>query len=163
MEVSSQSVEVKIDDLSSPQVQELIAQHLAGMHSNSPAEHVHALAIDGLKAPDMTFWSAWIDGQLCGCGALKSLGGGAGEVKSMRTHHSFLRRGVAQAVLDEILRVARERGYSHLYLETGTGDAFDAAHALYLRNGFVWCGPFADYRANDFSVFMVKLLDSADI
>lgn len=163
MEVSSQSVEVKIDDLSSPQVQELIAQHLAGMHSNSPAEHVHALAIDGLKAPDMTFWSAWIDDQLCGCCALKSLGGGAGEVKSMRTHHSFLRRGVAQAVLDEILRVARERGYSHLYLETGTGDAFDAAHALYLRNGFVWCGPFADYRANDFSVFMVKSLDSADI
>lgn len=163
MNVSSQSIEVKIDDLSSPQVQELITQHLAGMHSNSPAEHVHALAIDGLKAPDMTFWSAWIGGQLCGCGAMKSLGGGAGEVKSMRTHHSFLRRGVAQAVLDEILSVARDRSYSHLYLETGTGDAFDAAHALYLRNGFDWCGPFANYTANDFSVFMVKALDSADI
>ena len=93
---------------------------------------------------------------------MKSLGGGAAEVKSMRTHHSFLRRGVAQTVLDEILSVARERGYSHLYLETGTGEAFDAAHALYLRNGFEWCGPFANYTANDFSVFMVKALDSAD-
>lgn len=163
MEVSSRSVEVRVDDLSSPQVQELIAQHLAGMHSNSPAEHCHALAIDGLRAHDVTFWSAWINDQLCGCGALKSLGGGAGEVKSMRTHHSFLRRGVAQAVLDEIVSTARERGYSHLYLETGTGDAFEAAHALYLRNGFEWCGPFADYSANDFSVFMVKALDSADI
>jgi putative acetyltransferase len=162
MKEANQSIEVKIDDLSSPQVQHLIAQHLAGMHSNSPAEHVHALALEGLKAPGMTFWSAWLNGELCGCGALKSLGDGAGEVKSMRTHHSFLRRGVAQAVLDEILSVACERGYSHLYLETGTGDAFDAAHALYLRSGFVWCGPFANYTANDFSVFMVKALDSAD-
>ena len=162
MEEAVQSIEVKVDDLSSPQVQDLIAQHLAGMHSSSPPEHCHALAIEGLKASDITFWSAWLSGELCGCGALKSLGDGAGEVKSMRTHNAFLRRGVAQAVLDEIVRVARQRGYSHLYLETGTGDAFGAAHALYLRNGFVWCGPFADYKANDFSVFMVKTLDSAD-
>lgn len=162
MKVSNRSIEVKIDDLSSPQVQALIAQHLAGMHSNSPAEHVHALALEGLRGPEMTFWSAWIDEQLCGCGALKSLGADAGEVKSMRTHHSFQRRGVAQAVLDEIMLVARDRGCSHLYLETGTGDAFDAAHALYLRNGFEWCGPFASYTANDFSVFMVKVLGAAE-
>jgi putative acetyltransferase len=163
VKVSNCSIEVKIDDLSSPQVQALIAQHLAGMHSNSPAEHVHALALEGLRGPEMTFWSAWIDDQLCGCGALKCLGAAAGEVKSMRTHHSFLRRGVAQAVLDEILHVAHQRGYSHLYLETGTGDAFDAAHALYLRNGFEWCGSFANYTANDFSVFMVKELGAAEV
>lgn len=151
-------ITVRTDDFSSPQVQALIAEHLAGMHSNSPSGHVHALAIEGLKAPDMTFWSAWIEDQLCGCGALKRLSPTSGEVKSMRTHGSFLRRGVAQAVLDEIMRVAEQRGYSHLYLETGSGDAFAAAHALYLRNGFDWCGPFGTYAKNSFSVFMVKVL-----
>lgn len=149
---------VRPDDLSSPQVHALIAEHLAGMHGNTPAGHVHALAIDGLRAPEVTFWSAWLDGQLCGCGAMKALSATAGEVKSMRTRPAYLRKGVGQAVLDEIVRTARERGYSHLYIETGTGEPFAAAHALYLRNGFVWCGSFGDYEATDFNVFMVKPL-----
>ncbi len=149
---------VRPDDLSSPQVQALVAEHLAGMHGNSPVGHVHALAIDGLRAPGVSFWSAWLDGQACGCGALKALGCGAGEIKSMRTRSAFLRQGVGQAVLDEISRTACARGYTHLYLETGTGVQFAAAHALYLRNGFVWCGPFGEYTATEFNVFMVKPL-----
>ena len=153
-------IHVRPDDLSSAQVQALIAEHLAGMHGNTPAGHVHALAIDGLRAPEITFWSAWLDGQLCGCGAMKALSATAGEVKSMRTRPAYLRRGVGQAVLDEIIRTARKRAYTHLYLETGTGEPFAAAHALYLRNGFVWSGPFGDYNATDFNVFMVKALAS---
>jgi putative acetyltransferase len=153
-------IEVRLDDLSSPQVQALIAEHLAGMHGNTPAGHVHALAIDGLRAPEVTFWSAWLDGELCGCGAMKSLGATSGEVKSMRTRTAYLRRGVGQVVLDEIIRTARERAYTHLYLETGTGEPFAAAHKLYLRNGFVWSGAFGDYTATEFNVFMVKALAS---
>lgn len=149
---------VRVDDLSSPPVQALVVEHLAGMQGNTPAGHVHALAIEGLRAPEVTFWSAWLDGQLVGCGALKALSATVGEVKSMRTRPAFLRRGVGQAVLDEILRTARGRGYSSLYLETGTGAPFAAAHALYLRNGFEWCGPFGDYQATDFNVFMVRRL-----
>ena len=152
------TIHVRIDDLSSPQVQALIAEHLAGMQGNSPAGHVHALAIEGLRKPGLTFWSAWQGAALCGCGALKALDATSGEVKSMRTRSGFLRQGVDQAVLDEIVRTARARNYSRLYLETGTGPAFAAAHALYLRNGFGWCGAFADYAATDFNVFMVKPL-----
>jgi putative acetyltransferase len=152
------SIIVRTDDLSSPQVQALVAQHLVGMHGNTPAGHVHALAVEGLRAPEVTFWSAWLDGQLCGCGAMKTLSANAGEIKSMRTRAAFLRKGVGQAVLDEIVRTARARGYVHLYLETGTGEPFAAAHALYLRNGFVSCGPFGDYEATAFNVFMVKSL-----
>jgi len=151
-------IHVVPDDLSSPQVQALIAEHLAGMHGNTPAGHVHALAIDGLRVPEVAFWSAWWDGDLCGCGALKALTDTTGEVKSMRTRAAFLRKGVGQAVLDEIVRTARDRGYTHLYLETGTGAPFAAAHALYLRNGFEWCGPFGDYTATEFNVFMGKSL-----
>ncbi len=156
------SILVRPDDLSSPQVQALVGEHLAGMHGNTPAGHVHALALDGLRAPGVSFWSAWLDGQLCGCGALKALGDGAGEIKSMRTRPPFLRRGVGQAVLDEIVRAARDSGYTRLYLETGTGAPFAAAHALYLRNDFAWCGPFGGYTATAFNVFMTKRLPARD-
>lgn len=151
-------VEVRPDDLSSEDVQALIAEHVAEMHQNSPPCRTHALAVEGLRQPGVRFWSAWLDGQLCGCGALKALGPNSGEIKSMRTRAAFARRGVGQAVLDAILASARASGYDHLYLETGTGPAFDAAHGFYLRNGFGWCPPFADYEATEFNVFMHRAL-----
>ncbi|NUN70168.1 MAG: GNAT family N-acetyltransferase [Bacteroidetes bacterium] len=151
-------VELRIDDLSAPEVHSLIAEHLEGMRGNTPAGHVHALAIDALKRPEITFWTAWMDTQLCGCGALKELDAASGEVKSMRTRTAFLRQGIGQAILDRIVHTARERGYRHLYLETGTGPAFTAAHRFYLQNGFTWCGPFGDYEATEFNVFMVRAL-----
>ncbi len=151
-------IDVRIDDVSSAEVQSLITEHLSGMQSNSPPGHVHALAIESLRAPSVTFWTAWLDGKLCGCGALKELDSLTGEVKSMRTRAAYLRGGVGQAVLDEIVHTARWRGYSRLLLETGTGQAFEPAHALYWRNGFEWSGPFGDYTATDFNVFMAKVL-----
>ena len=149
-------ITVRQDDLTSAEVKALIAEHLSGMQSNSPPGHVNALAIQSLREPSVTFWSAWTDGILCGCGALKELDRLTGEVKSMRTRSAFLRCGVGQAILDEIVRTARQRGYSRLLLETGTGQSFDPAHALYLRNGFEWSGPFGGYTATDFNVFMAK-------
>lgn len=151
-------IQVHHDDLSSPEVQALIAEHLSGMHSNTPAGQVHALDIERLRVPEVTFFTAWLDDALCGCGALKELDALSGEVKSMRTRAAFLRQGVGQAILDEIIHTARQRGYTHLFLETGTGPAFAAAHKLYLRNGFAWSGPFGDYTATDFNVFMVRVV-----
>ncbi len=151
-------IDVRQDDISSAEVHSLIAEHLSGMHSNSPPGHVNALAIQNLKAPGVTFWTASVDGFLCGCGALKELDPLTGEVKSMRTRSAFLRRGVGQAILNEIVRAARQRGYSRLLLETGTGPAFEPAHKLYRRNGFEWSGPFGEYTATDFNVFMAKVL-----
>lgn len=151
-------IETRVDDLSSPAVQALITEHLAGMHTNSPPGHVKALALDSLRQSDITFWSAWCGQSLCGCGALRELDSSSGEIKSMRTRATFLRKGVAQTVLNEILRMARSRKYKRLYLETGTGPVFAAAHSLYLRNGFNWCGPFGNYDATDFNVFMEKTL-----
>ncbi len=148
----------RIDDLSTPDVQQLIHEHLDGMHANSPPGHVNAFALDALRQPDVTFWSIWIDSALCGCAALKELSSEAGEIKSMRTRPAYVRRGVAQFALDTILDTAKERGYSRLLLETGTGTAFEPAHRLYLKNGFTWCGSFGDYRATDFNVFMIKSL-----
>lgn len=150
---------VRQDDLSSPEVRSLVAEHVSGMEESSPPGHVHALAIERLRAPGVTFWTAWLGGALCGCGALQELNAESAEIKSMRTRAAFVRRGVGQVVLEEIERTARRRGYARLLLETGTGPAFAAAHALYLRHGFAWCGQFADYTATDFNVFMVKNLE----
>jgi putative acetyltransferase len=151
-------VDLRIDNLSSPEIQSLIAEHLAGMRGSSPPGHVNALALEGLRRPDITFWSAWRDGRLCGCGALRELDAATGEVKSMRTRAAYLRQGVGRAILDHIVQTAESRGYRRLYIETGTGSAFVAAHALYLRNGFDWCGPFGEYESTDFNVFMVRTL-----
>jgi putative acetyltransferase len=129
------------------------------MHSNSPPGHVIALAIEALKRPDLTFSSVWSDAVLCGCGALKELGPASGEIKSMRTRSAFLRRGFGQFLLDEIIRTAQSRIYKNLYLEAGTGPAFEAAHRLYVKNDLTWCGSFDGYAATDVIVFMTKNLD----
>jgi putative acetyltransferase len=147
---------VRVDDLKSAEVHALIAEHLHGMHSNTPPEHVNALALESLMRPEITFWTVWDGNSLCGCGALKELSSEAGEIKSMRTRAAHLRKGVGQTVLNEILNVAQRRAYRTLFLETGTGPAFEAAHALYEKNGFSWCGPFGDYLATDFNVFMSR-------
>jgi putative acetyltransferase len=107
-------IDVRQDRLSSAEVQLLFAEHLSGMHRNSPPGHVHALALENLRAPNVSFWTAWMNGILCGCGALKELGPLTGEVKSMRRRAIFLRRGVGQAILDEIFRTASRRRYSRL-------------------------------------------------
>lgn len=151
-------IDVRPDDLSRTEVQLLVAEHVAAMHDSSPPGYAHALALSALGAPDVSFWSAWADGQLCGCGALKELDPLTGEIKSMRTRGGFLRLGVGQAVLDEIVRTARKRGYTRLLLETGTGEPFAAAHALYRRNGFEWTNAFGNYQATDFNVFMARTL-----
>jgi putative acetyltransferase len=147
-------VEVREDDLKSEQTQDLLRLHLNGMHENTPAEHVFALDISGLQAPGITVWSAWCDGKIAGIGALKELGNGAAEVKSMRTHPDHLRKGVGAAVLERIVQEARRRGITRLSLETGRGPAFDAAVALYRRRGFVSGGAFGDYTASEFNQFM---------
>ncbi|MEO1457773.1 MAG: GNAT family N-acetyltransferase [Pseudomonadota bacterium] len=146
--------------LEEPAVQRLLAAHLAHSAASSPPESVHALASEALGASDIAFWSAWSgEGEIAGCGALRALDRGTGEVKSMHTASGFRRRGVARALLGAILAEARARRYDALFLETGSMEAFAAARALYAAHGFRPCGPFADYRPDPHSVFMRLALD----
>jgi putative acetyltransferase len=140
--------------LEGEQTRALLALHLSGMHANSPPGHVFALDLSGLKAPGVTVWSAWDGKAVAGIGALKELGDGTGELKSMRTHPDHLRKGVGAAILERILGEARKRGVARIYLETGRGPAFEPALELYRRRGFESCGAFADYVATDFNQFM---------
>ncbi len=150
--------EIRADDLSGPEVAGLLQEHLDSVGLHSPPESVHALDLEALRAPEVTFWSVWQGSELVGCGALKVLDATHGEIKSMRTASSYLRKGVAAALLEHMLNEARKRAYRRLSLETGSKEAFSAARALYPRFGFEPCRPFADYVDDPYSVFMTKEL-----
>jgi putative acetyltransferase len=154
-------MEFRQDDLSGAAIRGLLHQHLASALEHSPPESVHALDVDGLRQPGVTFWSAWNEGELLGCCALKELDTTHGEVKSMRTADTHQRRGVGARLLQHLLDEARLRGYRRLSLETGSMAAFAPARALYARYGFEPCAPFGDYREDPYSVFMSKELARA--
>ena len=144
----------RIDDLSGEPTRGLIARHLAGMRAITPPGSVHALDVDALREPGVTFWSVWVENEIAGCGALKQLDARRGEIKSMRVADRFLRRGVGRAMLEHLIGEARARGMESLWLETGSSEAFTPAHRLYQSAGFKRCGPFGDYIDDPLSVFM---------
>jgi len=145
---------IREDDLTDPDVIALLEQHLTEMHSHTPVESVHALDVERLRAPGVTFWSAWSGRRLAGCGALKEIDPTHAEIKSMRTADDFRGQGVGTAVLAHLLDVARSRGYARVSLETGSNPPFAPARRLYAQHGFADGEPFADYVDDPWSVFM---------
>ena len=145
---------IEIDDLSRPSVIALLEEHLRSMYELSPPDQVFAFDAGKLKAPDVSFWTAWNGELLLGCAALKELSSTQGEIKSMRTPSAWRRKGAGRALLNHIIDVACSRKYQVLYLETGGHTAFVPAQTLYGSAGFKRCGPFGAYRENGNSVFM---------
>jgi putative acetyltransferase len=148
----------RVDDLTGEPTRALIARHLSGMYAISPAKSVHALDAARLRAPNVTFWSAWVGGEIAGCGALKVLDARRGEIKSMRVADAFLGQGIGRAILEHLMTDARRRGMESLWLETGSSAPFIPALRLYESAGFVRCDPFDDYVDDPFSVFMTRML-----
>ena len=147
---------IREDDLRGAEIATLLQFHLTELQGLTPPESVHALPIERLRAADVTFFSAWHGEALAACGAIKDLGNGASELKSMRADPAWRGRGAGRAILDHLLAVARRRGLTRLWLETGSSADFAPAHRLYLANGFSECGPFGDYQPDPFSVFMTR-------
>ncbi len=149
-------MDICVDNLSSPEIIRLLHEHLQSVALHSPPESVHALGLEALRNPDITFWSVWQDSELMGCGAIKELDSRHGEIKSMRTVSLHLRKGVAARLMHHILEEAERRSYERLSLETGSMDAFAPARSLYASFGFEPCGPFANYVEDPYSVFMTR-------
>ena len=145
---------IEVDDLSGPAIAALLQEHVDEMRAITPPESKHALDLDGLRRPEITLWSVFAGDDLLGCGALHELDGTSAEIKSMRTARAAQRRGVASVLLAHLIGEARRRGYRRLYLETGSGEFFEPARALYRRFGFEPCAPFAGYRPDPNSVHM---------
>ncbi len=147
-------LQIHEDDLSHEGTRALLALHLAGMHATSPPGSVFALDLSGLQDPSVTVWTARNGNDVWGVGALKALGEGRGELKSMRTHPDHLRQGVAGLLLEHMIGKARQRGLRRLSLETGSGPAFEPALALYRKRGFENGEAFAVYEQSGFNQFL---------
>jgi putative acetyltransferase len=156
--MATPQMNIRLDDLRGPEIRALLEEHLRNMHEISPPESVHALDLEALRRPDITFWTAWSGADLLGCGALKELDRTHAEIKSMRTASAHRRRGVARAILQRILTEARARSYLRLSLETGSRPEFLPARRLYESHGFAYCGPFSTYEEDPYSVFMTLQL-----
>lgn len=151
-------MKIRIDDLRGPEIAALLEAHLDLMRSQSPPESVHALDLEKLRESDITFWTSWDGEELLGCCALKILGNGHGEIKSMHTAKVARGRGIAAKMLSHLEDHARKSGLHTLSLETGSQPAFAPARTLYARFGYQNCGPFADYSNDPNSAFMTKTL-----
>lgn len=149
-------MDIKIDDLVGSEIVNLLQEHLDDMYAVSPPESVHALDLDELRKPEITFWTIWDAGKLAGCGALKELSADHAEIKSMRTAAEFRRKGVAVKLMQHIIAEAQTRKYKRLSLETGSMAYFEPAIKLYESFGFTVCEPFSDYKEDPYSVFMTK-------
>ena len=149
---------IRQDDLAGPEIRALLEEHLRNMRSISPPESVHALDLEALRKPEITFWTVWSGAELLGCGALKALDARHGEIKSMRTAARHRRQGVARAMLAHIIDAARVRQFERLSLETGAQPEFEPARRLYEDFGFEYCAPFGEYAEDRNSVFMTRRL-----
>ncbi len=151
-------MKIVVDDLSGPEIARFLEEHVQEMRSITPPESKHALDLDGLRKPEITFWSIMDGDTLVGCGAIKKLDADHAEVKSMRTAPTRKRSGIASLLLEHIITEARRMGFTRLSLETGAAEFFMPARKLYEKFGFDYCQPFADYRPDPYSVFMTRVL-----
>jgi putative acetyltransferase len=151
-------LKIMVDDLSGPEIAALLTEHLDDMRATSPPESKHALDLDDLRLPEVTFWSVYDGDELVGCGAIKRLDESHAEVKSMRTARSRQGGGVASTLLAHVLDEAQRMGFRRLSLETGSAEFFAPARGLYRKFGFDYCEPFGDYRLDPHSVFMTREL-----
>ncbi|GAA0548446.1 GNAT family N-acetyltransferase [Actinomadura livida] len=147
-----------VDDLSGTQIAGFLQEHVQEMRSITPLESKHALDLEALRAPDVTFWSVMDGGSVVGCGAIKRLDAAHAELKSMRTTPRRKRSGIASLLLEHVLTEAKRMGFARLSLETGSAEFFLPARKLYERFGFTYCEPFADYKPDPNSVFMTRSL-----
>ncbi|MET8555685.1 GNAT family N-acetyltransferase [Streptomyces sp. NPDC004959] len=151
-------MEIAVDDLAGPAIAAFLEAHVSQLRALSPPESTHALALDGLRVPEVTFWTAREEGEIVGCCAVKRIAPGHGELKSMRTDPARTRSGIASALLRHALDESRRAGLERVSLETGADDFFLPARTLYAKFGFRPCPPFGAYREDPLSVFLARTL-----
>ena len=147
-------MQIRPDDLRGPAIVALLQAHLENSRRWSPPESIHALDLDALRTPDITFWTLWDQDELLACGALRELSPDAGEIKSMHTAEKHRGRGAGATMLRHIVAEAQRRHYRTLYLETGTPEGFRPAREMYRKAGFVECPPFGTYKPDPYSLYM---------
>jgi putative acetyltransferase len=149
------SIEANFDN---QKVHELLTMHFKELTSVSPVGKGHVLDIEGLKDPNIKFWSLWENNELVGCGALKFLSKNHGEFKSIRIANKFRNQGKGIQIIDHLLNEAKKIKIKKISLETGTSEFFSPARKLFNKCGFKACIPFAHYKEDQDACYMSILI-----
>ena len=150
------SIEGNFDNL---EVHELLTKHFVELRAASPEGSAHVLDIPGLKVDSIKFWSLWENHKLLGCGALKFLGKGHGEFKSIRVHDDFRKMGNGLKIIEHLIDEAKKLSITRISIETGAGEFFKPARKLFEKCNFKPCEPFAHYKQDLNSIYLTKLID----
>jgi putative acetyltransferase len=151
---------ISTDDPRADDLRELLERHLAFARATTAPEDVYALDVNGLVDPAVTFFSYRVEGRPLGVAALKRIDDEHAEIKSMHTAEEARGQGVARALVDHLIAVARERGYRRVSIETGSGPAFAPARALYASANFQLCEAFGEYRPSPNSAYMTLVVEA---
>lgn len=153
----SDTLSIRRADPSTPEIARIIAAHLAHSAATTPPESIHAMSVEQMAAqPGLVFWAIHDGDEALGCGALKPLGDGTVEVKSVHVLAAARGRGLARRMMLHLEAEARAMGYAAMVLETGSDrlPGFDAARALYERLGYRYCDVLPGYAPDPLSAFM---------
>jgi len=136
-------------------VNELLIKHFNELTAVSPYDRGHVLDINGLKDPNILFWSFWENNSyLIGCGAIKFIDKKNGEFKSIRVSNSFRGKGYGIKIIQDLIYKAKKLNLKKISLETGKDNFFSPARKLFLKYGFKICPPFAHYKEDDDACYM---------
>ncbi len=141
-----------------PRVEQVLQRHHAQMRAQSPEESCHVMTGSELRNSGARLFAAIETDIVLGIGALKPLGAGQVELKSMHTIAEARGKGVGKLILSHLLSISQHLDATDLLLETGSDDNFVAARKLYESFGFDYSPPFGDYVEDPLSVFMHKSL-----
>lgn len=139
-----------------PQAQALISKLDAYLNGLYPAERNYLDSVDELSKAHVLFVGAFDEEALVGCGAVKIMEGGYGEIKRVFVRPDYRGQGISRRIMDYLEQHLVERGIPLARLETGIHQT--EAIGLYRKIGYVTCGSFGDYRDDPLSLFMEKRL-----
>ena len=153
---TASAVEVRALAPADPRARRLVDELDRLQLSLYPAESNHLDAIETLERDNVTFLAAFVGAEPVGCGAVKRMPGGYGEIKRMYVDPSARGRGVGRALVDALESSLLADGIGIARLETGVRQP--EALALYERCGYARIPAFGEYREDPLSVFLEKRL-----
>ena len=132
------SVEVMAADPLSPDAQRCLDQYFEEIASRFPGgfdrDAGGAAAVQEFVPPKGCLLIAWLFGQPIGCGAIRTLEPGIGEIKRMWVSSKMRGLGVGRRLLEELERVARKHKMRAVRLDTN--ESLTEAIHLYGASGY---------------------------
>jgi GNAT superfamily N-acetyltransferase len=155
---SETDITIERCDLLSPTAADLIAALNAELSKTYPepgATHFR-LGPEEVAEGKGVFVVALYGGKAAGCGALRTLGEGIGEIKRMYVRPDQRGSGIGRRVLAALEAEARALGLTRIVLETGLRQG--AALGLYETAGYLRIPAYGEYVDSPLSVCLAKEL-----